>query len=278
MTHILPSFLCVPSSPTFPPHFLWSFFKHIASPQHSSLGPSIFSHFTPELQRKASSTCPTLDSWVIYPPLQCFLSYSLTQMLSRVWLFCDPMDCSLPGSSAHRRLLEEYWSGVPFPPPGDLSDQRIEPESLRLLHWQADSLPLVPPGKPSVLSISIKRRRRRRRKYHLLLPESSSQNVDKHHQILTNSTFKISLRSSYLYPLSHVWLFWDTMDCNLLGSTFHGISQARILECVAISFSRGSSWPRGSNSCLLHWQVDSFLLSHHGSPHQYIGAFENSLL
>ena len=34
------------------------------------------------------------------------------------------------------------------------------------------------------------------------------------------------------------------MDCNLPGSSIHGILQARILEWVAISFSRGSSWPR----------------------------------
>ena len=34
------------------------------------------------------------------------------------------------------------------------------------------------------------------------------------------------------------------MDCNLPGSSVHGISQARILEWVAISFSRGSSQPR----------------------------------
>ena len=37
---------------------------------------------------------------------------------------------------------------------------------------------------------------------------------------------------------------WDTMDRSLSGSSIHGISQARILEWVAISFSRGSSWPR----------------------------------
>ena len=35
------------------------------------------------------------------------------------------------------------------------------------------------------------------------------------------------------------------MDCNPLGSSAHGISQARILEWVAISFSKGSSQPRG---------------------------------
>ena len=33
------------------------------------------------------------------------------------------------------------------------------------------------------------------------------------------------------------------MDCSLLGSTVHGISQVRILECAAISFSRGFTWP-----------------------------------
>ena len=36
----------------------------------------------------------------------------------------------------------------------------------------------------------------------------------------------------------------DPMDCNLLGFSVHGSLQARILEWVAISFSRGSSWPR----------------------------------
>jgi len=36
----------------------------------------------------------------------------------------------------------------------------------------------------------------------------------------------------------------DPMDCSPSGSSVHGISQARILEQVAISFSRGSSQPR----------------------------------
>ena len=34
------------------------------------------------------------------------------------------------------------------------------------------------------------------------------------------------------------------MDCSLLGSSVHGILQARILKWVAIPFSRGSSQPR----------------------------------
>ena len=44
----------------------------------------------------------------------------------------------------------EYWSGLPCPPPGDVPNPGIEPVSLKSVHWQASSLPLVPPGKPSV--------------------------------------------------------------------------------------------------------------------------------
>ena len=41
---------------------------------------------------------------------------------------------------------QEYWSGLPCPPPGNLPNPRIECMSLSLLHWQVGSLPLVPPG------------------------------------------------------------------------------------------------------------------------------------
>ena len=43
--------------------------------------------------------------------------------------------------------------------------------------------------------------------------------------------------------LSPVWLC-DPMDCSPPGSSVHGIFQARVLKWVAISFCRGSSWPR----------------------------------
>ena len=43
---------------------------------------------------------------------------------------------------------QEYWSGLPFPSPGDLPNPGIEPRSPAL---QTDALPSEPPGKPSYL-------------------------------------------------------------------------------------------------------------------------------
>ena len=37
---------------------------------------------------------------------------------------------------------------------------------------------------------------------------------------------------------------WNPVDCSPPGSSVHGILQARILERVAVSFSKGSSSPR----------------------------------
>ena len=58
----------------------------------------------------------------------------------------------------------------------------------------------------------------------------------------------------------------DSIDCSLTGSSVHGISQARILEWVAISFSRGIFPTQGSNPHLLHWQAGSLPLRHQRRP------------
>ena len=57
-----------------------------------------------------------------------------------------------------------------------------------------------------------------------------------------------------------VRLFVIPMGCSPPGFSIHEIFQARILEWVAISFSRGSSWPRDWTPhllCLLNWQAGS---------------------
>ena len=42
------------------------------------------------------------------------------------------MDCSPPGSSVRGIPRQEYWSGLPFPSPGDLPDPGLKPASPRL--------------------------------------------------------------------------------------------------------------------------------------------------
>ena len=60
----------------------------------------------------------------------------------------------------------------------------------------------------------------------------------------------------------------DLVDCSPPDSSVHGILQARIVECIAISFSRGSSQPRDRTLSLLNWQAGSLPLVPPGKPHK----------
>ena len=61
---------------------------------------------------------------------------------------CNFMDCNQPDSSVSGILRQEYWSGQPFPSPGDLPNPGIEPRSPEL---QAYSLPSEALEKPTIL-------------------------------------------------------------------------------------------------------------------------------
>ena len=64
------------------------------------------------------------------------------------------------------------------------------------------------------------------------------------------------------------------VDRSLPGSSVHGILQARILEWVAMPFSRGSTQPR-DRTCVsyvyLYWQACSLPLGPHGKPKDIVG-------
>ena len=47
----------------------------------------------------------------------------------------QPYVLSLPGSSVYGIFRQEYWSGLPFPIPGDHPDPGIKPCLLGFLHW-----------------------------------------------------------------------------------------------------------------------------------------------
>ena len=62
----------------------------------------------------------------------------------------------------------------------------------------------------------------------------------------------------------------DPVDHSLPGSSVYRILQARILEWVAIHFSRGSSRPKDGTLVLLHCRQILYHLSHQGSPLLFI--------
>ena len=66
-------------------------------------------------------------------------SFSHVQLCATLWTVAHQAPLSMGFSR------QEYWSGLPFPAPGDLPNPEIKPVSLvffYLLHWEEDSLPL----------------------------------------------------------------------------------------------------------------------------------------
>ena len=83
-----------------------------------------------------------------------YMEISILTEISHVWVLSRfsgarlfvtlwTVTCQAPLSMGLSR--QEYWSGSPCPPPGDLPDPGIEPSSLGLLHWQVGPSPLAPP-------------------------------------------------------------------------------------------------------------------------------------
>ena len=68
----------------------------------------------------------------------------------------------------------------------------------------------------------------------------------------------------------------DCMDCSLPGSSVHGILQARILEWVAISYPRGSSWP--SLECSLEGLMLRLKLQYFGHLMWRVNSLEKTLM
>ena len=142
------------------------------------------------------------------------------RLLQLYLTLCEPVDCSPPGSSvlvnfpgkntgvgSHALLYRIFLT------------QGTNPCPVCLLHWLMGSLPLVLPGKTLYLHGKLD--------WYIVLVYS----------YLRYEKWKC-------WSLSHVQLFATPWTVPA-GSTVHWILQARILEWVAISFSRDSSWRRG---------------------------------
>ena len=72
----------------------------------------------------------------------CVLShFRRVQLFMTLWTVAHQVSLSVGFSR------QEYWSELPYPPPGDLLTHGSNSRLLHLLHWQVGSLPLAPPGK-----------------------------------------------------------------------------------------------------------------------------------
>ena len=84
-----------------------------------------------------------------FPILGLTSNYQISEveLLSHVQLFVTPWTVAYLAPPSMEFSKQEYWSGLLFPPPGDLPNPGIEPGSPTL---QADALLSEPPGKPHI--------------------------------------------------------------------------------------------------------------------------------
>ena len=103
------------------------------------------------------ATCPILQwealSWSHEGSGSHHTKWKKVKSLSHVWLFATPWTVAYQAPPSMGFSRQEYWSGLPFPSPGDLPDPGIEPRSPTL---QSNALPSEPPGKPLIVQAPCK--------------------------------------------------------------------------------------------------------------------------
>ena len=117
--------------------------------------------------------------------------------LSRVQLFATPWTVAHQAPPSMGFSRQEYWSGLPFPSPGDLPHPGIEPRSPAL---QADTLTSEPPGKPPVRKI-------RSLLFLKLFLYAFPQNNIKIYLLQTSSTCHVSLISNNLQYILFISMY-----------------------------------------------------------------------
>ena len=104
-----------------------------------------FCYNSSDVPRHKQCLMPGKHTWDIQDLVQRERVQVYVKSLNHVWLsvILWTAVCQAPPSMGFPR--QEFWSGLPFPSPGDLPDLGIEPGSPA---WQADTSPSEPPGKP----------------------------------------------------------------------------------------------------------------------------------
>ena len=79
-------------------------------------------------------------------------TYMHAQSLSRVQLFATPWIVARQAPLSMGLSQQEYWNGLPFPPPGDLPDSGIQPASPVAPELAGRIFTTEPPGKPNTFT------------------------------------------------------------------------------------------------------------------------------
>ena len=145
----------------------------------------------------------------------CLMKWNEMKSLSCDRLFGTPWTVAYQGSPFIGFSRQEYWSGLPFPSPGDLPDPGIEPRVSGIV------------GRHFTVWVTF-----------ICLMDL----------IMPFPTWSPAMGSHYLcvsvLVAQSCLTLSNPMDDSLPGSSVHGILQVRNLEWVAIPFSKGSFQPR----------------------------------
>ena len=148
-----------------------------------------------------------------------------TQLLSCVQFFVTPWTVVCQAPLSVKFFKQEYWSGLPFPPPGNPPKPGIETSSPMSSGLAGGFFITAPPGKPKYLLIFTE------------IPFFSS-------TYLTGLFFHVRYywASAAAKSLQLCLTLCDPIDGSPWGYPVPGILQARTLEWVAISFSNAWKW------------------------------------
>ena len=187
--------------------------------------------------------------WIVLKPNPWHVLSSVLSHLSYVWLFATPWTAAHQAPLSTGFSRQEHWSGLSFLPPGDVPGPRRRLPLSGFLHRQVGFLPLAPPREPSCQLCTEPNLGAGQAGPALLREAGLSPSAGQLWNAgLTHSTVPWRPRSL----LSVVLTLCDRMEYSPPGSSVLGILQARTLEWVVISSSRGSSWPRDQThiSCI----------------------------
>ena len=104
---------------------------------------------------------------------QLYVYTQCAQLLSCVWPFATPRTVAHQAPLSKEFSRQEYWSGFPFPPPGNLPDPGIEPTSLVSPALAGGFFTIMPHGKPKQLDTYMQKnfKKHSRHKSHTLKNE-----------------------------------------------------------------------------------------------------------